>query len=79
MTQRLVTTQADLDSALADGSVTEILIDSPRGVWLTVEASGSATVRAYARGEPFSSRPTVTEAGKKILFGQTAGNVPAGQ
>ncbi len=61
MTARRVTTQEDLDSALADRSVTEILIDSPRGVWLTVtasgsaygllsatvRASGSATVRAY--------------------------------
>lgn len=47
--------------------------------WFEVIAQRPATVRAYARGEPFSSRPTVTEAGKKILFGQTAGNVPAGQ
>jgi len=30
------------------------------------------TQRAYAKGEPYSSRPTVTEEGKKILFGQTA-------
>jgi GST-like protein len=29
-------------------------------------------VRAYAKAEPYSSRPAVTEAGKKILFGQTA-------
>ena len=47
--------------------------------WFEAIAQRPATVRAYARGEPFSSRPTVTEAGKKILFGQTAGNVPAGQ
>jgi len=47
--------------------------------WFEAIAQRAATVRAYARGEPFSSRPTVTEAGKKILFGQTAGNVPAGQ
>ena len=26
----------------------------------------------YAKGEPYSHRPAVTEAGKKILFGQTA-------
>jgi GST-like protein len=32
----------------------------------------SGTQRAYARGEPYSNRPTVTEEGKKILFGQTA-------
>ena len=30
------------------------------------------TQRAYARGEPYSNRPTVTEEGKKILFGQTS-------
>lgn len=47
--------------------------------WFEAIAQRPATVRAHARGEPFSSRPTVTEAGKKILFGQTAGNVPAGQ
>jgi len=31
------------------------------------------TQRAYARSEPYSNRPTVTEEGKKILFGQTSG------
>jgi GST-like protein len=36
-----------------------------------------ATQRAYARGEPYSSLPTVTEEGKKILFGQTAARAPA--
>ena len=49
-----VTTQADLDKALAEPDAC-VHIDSPRGVWLhldksgsaTVEASGSATVRAY--------------------------------
>jgi GST-like protein len=34
-----------------------------------------ATLRAYARGEPYSAQPTVTEAGKKLLFGQTAASV----
>ena len=33
------------------------------------------TVRAYAKGEPLSLRPTVTEEGKWLLFGQTAANV----
>lgn len=52
-----VKTQAELDAALEKFRDTygEILIDSPRGVWLkisssgsaTVSASGSATVRAY--------------------------------
>jgi GST-like protein len=34
-----------------------------------------ATIRAYAKAEPFSNRPAVTEEGKKILFGQTAASV----
>ncbi len=42
-----VTTQAELDAALADPRATQIIIDSPRGVWLTVRAYGSATVEAY--------------------------------
>ena len=47
----VVKTQVELDAALAAGKA-DIIIDSPRGVWLTVsgsatvEASGSATVRA---------------------------------
>lgn len=40
--------------------------------WFEAVAARPATVRAYAKGEPFTSRPTVTEAGKSILFGQTA-------
>jgi GST-like protein len=40
--------------------------------WFEQIRERPATVRAYAKGEPFSSRPTVTEEGKKILFGQTA-------
>ncbi len=49
MTARTVTTQADLNAALADTAVSEILINSPRGVWLVVGsngASGSTTVKA---------------------------------
>jgi GST-like protein len=34
-----------------------------------------ATMRAYAQGEPYSAQPAVTEAGKKLLFGQTAASV----
>ena len=45
MSARTVTTQAELDAALADAA-SEILIDSPRGVWIKLRASGSATVRA---------------------------------
>ena len=40
-----VTTQQALDDAIAAG-YEDIVIDSPRGVWVTVRASGSATVRA---------------------------------
>lgn len=45
--------------------------------WFEAVHERPATVRAYAKGEPFSSRPAVTEEGKKILFGQTAqSNLP---
>jgi GSH-dependent disulfide-bond oxidoreductase len=40
--------------------------------WFDAVAARPGTVRAYAKGEPYSGRPTVTEAGKSILFGQTA-------
>ncbi|HEY4345719.1 MAG TPA: glutathione binding-like protein [Parvibaculum sp.] len=46
--------------------------------WFDAVAARPGTVAAYAKGEPFSSRPTVTEAGKALLFGQTAKNTPAG-
>ncbi|MFG1343405.1 glutathione binding-like protein [Xanthobacter autotrophicus DSM 431] len=40
--------------------------------WFEAVAARPGTVAAYAKGAPFGSRPTVTEDGKKILFGQTA-------
>jgi GSH-dependent disulfide-bond oxidoreductase len=40
--------------------------------WFEAVAARPGTVRAYAKGQPFTARPTVTEAGKSILFGQTA-------
>ncbi|MFG1285460.1 glutathione binding-like protein [Xanthobacter versatilis] len=40
--------------------------------WFEAVAARPATIAAYARAEPYSSRPAVTEEGKKILFGQTA-------
>jgi GST-like protein len=40
--------------------------------WFDAVRARPATIRAYARGEPYSNRPTVTEEGKKILFGQTS-------
>ena len=45
--------------------------------WFDRIRARPATVRAYARGEPYASRPAVTEEGKKILFGQTAGSTKA--
>ena len=41
-----VTTQQALDDAIAAGHE-DIVVDSPRGVWVTVTASGSVTVRAF--------------------------------
>jgi GSH-dependent disulfide-bond oxidoreductase len=43
--------------------------------WFERVRERPATVRAYQQGEPYMSRPAVTEEGKKILFGQTAGNL----
>jgi GSH-dependent disulfide-bond oxidoreductase len=40
--------------------------------WFNVVRKRPATQRAYVRGEPYASRPAVTEEGKRILFGQTA-------
>jgi GSH-dependent disulfide-bond oxidoreductase len=40
--------------------------------WFETVRARAATMRAYAKGEPYSTRPAVTEEGKKILFGQTA-------
>lgn len=40
--------------------------------WFESIRTRPATIRAYAAGEPLTNRPAVTEAGKKILFGQTA-------
>ena len=45
--------------------------------WFDMVRERPGTKRAYARGEPYSSRPAVTEDGKKILFGQTASKAPA--
>ena len=40
--------------------------------WFDAMGQRPAVVRAYAKGEPWTSRPAVTEEGKKLLFGQTA-------
>jgi GST-like protein len=44
--------------------------------WLDAVHDRPATIRAYARGEGFSSRASSTEESKKILFGQTANTIP---
>lgn len=43
--------------------------------WFNAIRERPATMRAYARGEPYSAQPAVTEEGKKLLFGQTATSV----
>jgi GST-like protein len=45
--------------------------------WFDMVRARPGTQRAYAKGEPYSGRPTVTEEGKNILFGQTANSAPA--
>lgn len=45
--------------------------------WFDAIQNRPATVRAYARGEPYSAKPTVTEESRKFLFGQTATSVSA--
>jgi GST-like protein len=39
--------------------------------WFDCIHDRPGTRRAYAKGEPFSAQPAVTEEGKKLLFGQT--------
>ena len=39
--------------------------------WFDCIRDRPGTRRAYAKGEPFSAQPAVTQ-GKKLLFGQTA-------
>jgi GST-like protein len=43
--------------------------------WFDSIAARPGTRRAYAKGEPLSAQPAVTEQGKKLLFGQTAASV----
>jgi GSH-dependent disulfide-bond oxidoreductase len=43
--------------------------------WLNAIRDRPATIRAYARAEPYSNRPAVTEESRKVLFGQTAASV----
>lgn len=43
--------------------------------WFTSVRSRPGVIRAYEKGQPWMSQPTVTEESKKILFGQTAKNL----
>jgi hypothetical protein len=47
MTSIEVTTQAELNAALKRDDLGDIFIVSPKGVWLEISSSGSATVTAY--------------------------------
>ena len=61
MSTRTVTTQAELDAALAE-HVDIITINSPRGVWLTISHTGSATVRASGSATVWASGSATVEA-----------------
>lgn len=43
--------------------------------WFEAIAGRPATIRAYERAKPWMNQPTITEEGKKILFGQTAATI----
>jgi GST-like protein len=45
--------------------------------WFETIKARPSTIAAYARAEPYASRPAVTEEGKKLLFGQTAASIRA--
>lgn len=45
--------------------------------WFDSIRARPATARAYEKGAPYSSRPAVTDEGKKILFGQTSASLAA--
>lgn len=83
-----VTTQQELDEALARPGLTysddEIIIDSPRGVWLElsyskgldVRASGSSGVRAYGLSVVCASGSSTVEAyGLSVVCAQDSANV----
>jgi hypothetical protein len=67
-----VTTQAELDAALADSDVDEIDVGSSKGVWLYLSASDSATVSAY-------DSATVSAYGSATVRAYGSATVSAGQ
>ena len=75
MTTITVTTQAELDAALAEHSAdedAEIIIDSPKGVWLKVRATGSARVTAFDSAHVVaydSASVHATDSARVVAFG----------
>mgnify|MGYP007060320640 CR=1 FL=1 len=70
MTTRTVTTQTELDQALAD-KVEHIIIDSPAGVWLTLRDSGTSRVELRNRSSVLAwdgSRVTAWEGGRVVAW-----------
>lgn len=45
--------------------------------WFETMGNRPGVIAAYEKGKPWMDRPSVTEEGKKILFGQTAAVVAA--
>jgi GST-like protein len=45
--------------------------------WFEEVRRRPATVRAYARGDPYLNQPQVSEADTKLLFGQAVASVDA--
>src|SRR5208337_2460197 len=45
--------------------------------WFDAIRNRHTTVSAFAKAQPYSNQPTMTEEAKKILFGQTAASVRA--
>ena len=61
-TQTIVTTQAELAAALDADTPGEIIIDSPRGVWLTLNR-GTVSVRGQSTVGPVWGSATVSDVG----------------
>ena len=66
MTEIRVTTQQELDETLAREDLNyndfEIIIDSPRGVWVTISDSRGLDVRAYGSATVWASESATVEA-----------------
>jgi hypothetical protein len=77
MSERIVTTQAELDAAIA-AKVDWIEIRSAKGVWLTVTATGSSTVTAYDSSTVTAyDSSTVTATGSSTVAAYDSSTVTA--